>query len=1794
MRTFWNTLITLALVCASPFIWGQSTLTLNNNVHLIQQSGTYEDWVIPSFVGSYDHIEFTLKGGDGGRRRVPNLCRKKGGEGATVVARFRIGTGAGQLQPGGTIRFIVGEKGSNQTSNAVRGAGGGGGSGILYLAPSGSHTSSNDYPARDFSLASTSWVMLAVAGGGGGAGSSGICNGSGGDGGQAGVDGSDGKGGGGSGGIDGVNGVGIAGGFSFGGSFLSGGGGSYRFSGTDGNKGGLTGGNGGNRGRANGGFGFGSGGSGDEAGGGGGGFSGGGGGGYSSTGPSSEGGGGGGSFINSVQTHSSATEGGTKNSPNHGYITYQFQDLASNIPVAQCKNISLQLDASGEVTLFASDLDNGSYNPLGGSLIYYVPDNMSINAVNSITLDCDDEGFYDLIIQSTTGFNRCLGYVTLEDNLLPTALCQNVTLSTDAAGRAAVIGSDLDNGSADNCGAGGLIFSADTGYFDYVFTNNSHIVTLYVSDGQDNISSCTAQVTVVDTIPPVAICQNKTLNIGFSSTSIVSTSSFFPGSYDEGGSGLTPVLGFLNFNCSDIGSFSWTFTLTDQAGNSSSCTSNITVRDNNPPFVSCPGPISVSNDPGQCGAVVSYGVSGSDNCSSVQTTQTDATGLTSGDEFPIGVTTLSYTVSDASGNTADCSFTVTVNDTELPTISCPGNITQNADPGSCTASVLYGYTTADNCPPPGPFGLGYGNQLGGGTYPTGTSTQTLTVTDASGNSASCSFDVTVIDNQPPSISCPANISAGNDPGQCDALVHYTLSSADNCSGESVSQTAGIASGSSFPIGTTVNEFTVTDASGNTASCSFSVSISDTEAPQIFCPANIQVNNDPDFCGAVVTYSVTSYDNCSGESISQTAGTESGGAFETGTTTNSFTVTDASGHTAACSFDVTVTDNTPPTLSCPNPIFQNVDPNSCGAVVNFTAPEGDDGQQMLTIFEEDFERASNRPGGVRGISSLLRSVGGGITNSCFNGNGSQWIKYNSTVERSMKLGPIDLSTGDGYQIDYLYLTTDCNGGCANLGCDLPEPNEKTHFQYSLDGTNWVSIHQVGPNGGPGNGRFQRSVELPAAALSAGTYFRWIQPQYSTNGSKDNWGLDDIIIREILKCNTTTLQTDLSGLSSGSTFPLGVSTLSYEATDASGNTSSCSFNVTVTDNQLPTISCPSSISLPNDPGQCDRLVTYLTPIGSDNCNSSTSQTAGLGSGSTFPLGTTTEAFTVTDASGNTAACSFSITISDDELPVFSLSGSNPVILCEGEAYVEAGATATDNCDAHVNQNILTDNSAVNTAVEGNYTVTYTVTDVNGNSAQATRTVIVKHTPAQLAPQNCGNCSEIRLDFCEGEAAPDLDLSLTANTNYESGVSLLWYEDDNSQLGSAISKPVPNMASNNTRFYWVSQILSGCEGEARRVRVRVRKTSIVTLDLPAIGCGAAQIDLAAYVSDSRNIASGYTFYDADPKLGTSPVGSVSASSGQVNGGQYAVVSLQSGVSTYYAVASNNTGCQVTGSDEVQAGAGATLAPISNITVNSGDLVTVHFNSPDATHIFWYNLNAAPIGLVGNFGMGDLIFTAYNPFGTAITANIRAYSYNGNCAGEYRDFTITVNPGVGSRQGRVNSLQLAASKVNAHDVRVEWEIVYEFALEAIEVEKQLNEGEWVTVDQQGVGSDYNLTLQGGTYLDRSGMGNLTRYRLKLIHADGRAIWSQEVEVNFDFYDNKRFTLYPNPSDGRFSVRSAGPIEGEWRYKLSDQLGRTILIGKLQGRETAFDISHLPTAHYFLLLTSPEGRQYLERIVKQ
>src|SRR5439155_1725321 len=295
-----------------------------------------------------------------------------------------------------------------------------------------------------------------------------------------------------------------------------------------------------------------------------------------------------------------------------------------------------------------------------------------------------------------------------------------------------------------------------------------------------------------------------------------------------------------------------TCTASDTSGNSNVCSFTVTVNDGEAPVIAgCPANQSVSTDAGLCTAVVSYAPTAADNCDSSVTV---ACSPVSGSAFPKGTTHVTCTASDAAGNTSTCQFDVTVNDTEKPAVICPSNITQNTDPGLCTAAVSWTAPNAnDNCA----VASVVCDPISGSTFNKGATTVTCTAMDTSGNSDACTFTITIKDGEAPVIAgCPANQTVSTDAGVCTAVVTYAPTAADNCD-SSVTVGCNPVSGSAFPKGTTHVACTASDAAGNTSTCQFDVTVNDTEKPSITCPANITQNTDIGVCTSAVTWTAPS-------------------------------------------------------------------------------------------------------------------------------------------------------------------------------------------------------------------------------------------------------------------------------------------------------------------------------------------------------------------------------------------------------------------------------------------------------------------------------------------------------------------------------------------------------------------------------------------------------------------------------------------------------------------------------------------------------------------------------------------------------------------------------------------------------------------------------------------------------------------------------------------------------------------------------------------------------------------------
>ncbi|HXF48734.1 MAG TPA: HYR domain-containing protein, partial [Verrucomicrobiae bacterium] len=367
------------------------------------------------------------------------------------------------------------------------------------------------------------------------------------------------------------------------------------------------------------------------------------------------------------------------------------------------------------------------------------------------------------------------------------------------------------------------------------------------------------------------------------------------------------------------------------------CQFTVTVNDNTPPVVTCPANITVGAAPGRCDTAIFFNVTPTDNCPGATVSCVPPSGTL----FHVGTTTVTCIASDASGNKDTCQFTITVNDNQPPAVTCPANISVNAAAGQCAASVSYNASASDNCGPPITPAVSLAcNPSSGSSFPVGTTTVTCIATDGAGNKDTCQFTVTVNDNQPPAVVCPANITVNNAPGVCEATVNYQPpAGSDNCSGP-VTVVCAPPPGSVFPVGTSFVQCVATDGAGNKDTCEFTVTVNDTEKPTVTCPANMTVSHSPGNCSNVVNYPPpATSDNCAGP-VSVVCTPPAGSVFQFGTTTVTCVATDGAGNQESCSFTVTIT-NQPPIVTARDTSVFNCPGNEICLQVSATDPDAGD-------------------------------------------------------------------------------------------------------------------------------------------------------------------------------------------------------------------------------------------------------------------------------------------------------------------------------------------------------------------------------------------------------------------------------------------------------------------------------------------------------------------------------------------------------------------------------------------------------------------------------------------------------------------------------------------------------------------------------------------------------------------------------------------------------------------------------------------------------------------------------------
>jgi len=896
----------------------------------------------------------------------------------------------------------------------------------------------------------------------------------------------------------------------------------------------------------------------------------------------------------------------------------------------------------------------------------------TINLEGAVRIECPESVTASAIIGSCDQTINDIGITIVSDP-------QNITsVSYELSGATTGTGTDDASGTSFNVG----------------MTQ----VTYTVVDAFDNTSSCTFDVVITDTENPVfltfcpedivdfigADCQ-QTINwtipvVTDNCPGVELTSSHEPGSLF--GPGETTV----------------TYTATDIAGNVIFCSFTITLTDNSSPTINCPETITMDSPDGNPIVIIDIPpLSFNDNCPGSIVDYTLSGALSgsgtidaSGTAFPVGQTTVTYTTTDAAGNTGACSFLVDIQG--ALNIACPDDLTVDAgtdctqivddvnvdiisDPENIT-SISYELNGAT---------IGSGVNASGTIFNLGTTTVTYTVIDDFDNVVVCSFMVTVTDVTNPSITCPENIIQNTSNGSPVIITDIgPLTSNDNCGVGNITYTltgatteTGVddASGTSFMVGQTTVTYNIVDAAGNAAICDFMITINEETNNEnlIDCPENIMLNVDPGLCSrtipeitAIILINPDDLESIAWELSGSTTGNGTDKieniAFNSGITEVTFNALDNIGNSDLCSFMVTINDNIPPVISGSGGFEYSTDADECGAIPDFNISITDNCEVTEILYE---------------LSGELNEFGSGIPSDLFFPTGVTTLTISAT----------DLQNNSETYMATVTITDDVD----------PIATCPENFNLSVD-----------------IGSCQATLE-------------------NIEGMKfDNCA----VANDLYQISGATTASDLESLD-GVALNIGENIIDFEIVDITGNTDACSFTITVINDQAPIIECPEDVFTNLAMGQTSAEIENIDPLIANNlCSdfvvfySITGATTGSGtvsaSGTAFNVGSSQVTYEITDAFGNTNACSFTVTVGN--LLVECPENQTLVIPNDAcEVMVNNIFPVTSNNNVSVNYEIsgATITSGVNDASgtffkAGISTIIYTITDDASNQAFCSFTI------------------------------------------------------------------------------------------------------------------------------------------------------------------------------------------------------------------------------------------------------------------------------------------------------------------------------------------------------------------------------------------------------------------------------------------------------------------------------------------
>ncbi|MBK9449666.1 MAG: HYR domain-containing protein [Bacteroidetes bacterium] len=567
-----------------------------------------------------------------------------------------------------------------------------------------------------------------------------------------------------------------------------------------------------------------------------------------------------------------------------------------------------------------------------------------------------------------------------------------------------------------------------------------------------------------------------------------------------------------------------------------------------------------------------------------------------------------------------------------------------------------------------------------GTYQMGNTSVVWTATDPMGNSSTCTQTVTVVDNEAPVITCPGNqiLNAGTN---CTATATYSATATDLCSTHAV--TYSPVSGSDFALGTTTVTATATDSFGNSAACSFTVTVNDVTPPTLTCPTALTINTSPGLCtGATTLVAPLAPDNCGGlgNGLKFDGGDDYVGFNGFNITSNTLTI------------ECWIKPNGPQSAT-DGIVFRR-----SGAVATGLAIGDSDPTRIGYTWNNQTNSFSWTGGPVYNVNV--------------------WNHVALVIEPSQ--ATIYLN-GVGYVNPISHPAINLSG-IFRLGQDdfasrlfNGAIDEVRVWDYSRTQAQIQANMQLELNAEPGLLRVYHLNEGAPTASNTGITTAADASGNNTSGTLNNFALSGAASNWVAG-TVLTPNAAVTGNAPG-IFPIGNTSVVWTATDAMGNSSTCAQTVTVVDNEAPVVTCPGNIVVAAGPGCVSTATVTYSASMTDNCAGG-SVTFSPASGSTFSAGVTTVTATATDASSNSATCAFTVTVTVPALLTVAPSNSGNVCVNANTASVLANASGgTPGYTYLWSPSNLTTSSLTGVGA-GTHSVT--VTDARGCTATGSTTV------------------------------------------------------------------------------------------------------------------------------------------------------------------------------------------------------------------------------------------------------------------------------------------------------------------------------------------------------------------------------------------------------------------------------------------------------------------------------------------